>query len=72
MVPCAFPLHISRMNDQLMTFDEFRVSHDDALRVQRENLRDDQHASELLRDAGTGKGWAEWPQAESPAGVGVW
>ena len=72
MVPCTSPPQIARMADKLMTFDEFRVSHDDVLLAQRENLRDDARAGDLLREAGSAKGWAEWPTAESAHGVGVW
>ena len=61
------------MADKLMTFDEFRVSHDDALRSQREHLHDDDRAQDVLREAGAAKGWVEWPSVEtSRRGVGVW
>ncbi len=48
---------------KLPTFDEFRTSHHDALRTQREHLRDDAHANDILREAGAAKGWPEWPNA---------
>ena len=51
------------MSDQLMTFDEFRLSNHDTLRAQREQLRDDERAAGILRDAAAAKGWAEWPNA---------
>ena len=61
MVPCAFPPDIAGMHERLMTFEEFRLSHHDALRTQREHLRDDAHADDILREAAATKGWAEWP-----------
>jgi hypothetical protein len=65
MVPCAGPSDIAPMHDQLLTFDEFRTSHGDVLCAQREGLRDDARAEGILREAGTAKGWAEWPSAVS-------
>jgi hypothetical protein len=63
MVSCAAPADTGFMHDQLPTFDEFRTSHGDALRAQRDHLRDDASADDLLHDAGAARGWAEWPQA---------
>ena len=60
------------MTDKLMTFEEFRVSQDDALRAQRESLRDDERARGVLREASAARGWAEWPNADSSRWVGVW
>ncbi|MGZ5432070.1 MAG: hypothetical protein ACXW31_03540 [Thermoanaerobaculia bacterium] len=48
------------MSEKLMTFEEFRVSHDDALRAQRENLRDDAVAQDILRKASATRGWPVW------------
>ena len=63
MVPCAASPQIARMSEKLMTFEEFRLSHDDALRAQRETLHDDAVAQNVLRTASTAKGWSEWPNA---------
>ena len=47
-------------SDELLTFDEFRESQADALRAQRERLRDDVVADGVLRTAGATRGWAVW------------
>lgn len=60
MVPCAVSPQIARMSEKLMTFEEFRLSHDDALRVQREKLHDEAIAQAVLRKAGATRGWAVW------------
>ena len=49
------------MHERLMTFEEFRLSHHDALRTQREHLRDDARAHDIRREAAATKGWPEWP-----------
>ena len=56
--------HIAGMpkSEKVMTFDDFRVSHDDALRRQREHLRDDAVAKEVLREGGSGHGWIPWEE----------
>ena len=51
------------MAEKLMSFEQFRVSHDDALRRQREHLRDDARAADILNEAGSSLGWIEWPGA---------
>ena len=49
-------------SDKLLTFDEFRDSHGDALREQRENLRDDAAAEAVLREGARAKGWVVWQE----------
>lgn len=48
--------------EKLLTFDEFRTSHDDALQAQREHLRDDAAAEAILREGGSQSGWIPWPE----------
>ncbi len=48
---------------KLPTFDEFRASHHEVLRRQREHLHDDARANDVLREAGAAPGWPEWPNA---------
>ncbi|HEX6097352.1 MAG TPA: hypothetical protein VF432_13570 [Thermoanaerobaculia bacterium] len=48
------------MHDQLLTFDEFRTSHSDALCAQREGLRDDAAAEGILREGSASPGWIRW------------
>ena len=43
-----------------MSFEEFRVSEDEALRTQRERLQDDAVAAEVLADGGGASGWRQW------------
>ena len=46
--------------EKLMSFEEFRVSEDEALRTQRERLQDDAVAAEVLADGGGASGWRQW------------
>ena len=45
---------------RLITFEEFRTSHHDTLRRQREHLRDDSVAEKVLREGGASSGWIPW------------
>jgi hypothetical protein len=60
MVPCANRLDNASMHDQPMPFDEFRISHHAALQRQREHLRDDAVAEEILREGSAARGWVPW------------
>lgn len=45
-----------------MTFEEYRLSHRDTLRVQCEHLRDDAVAETILRESSARPGWVQWPE----------
>ncbi len=51
---------------RLITFEEFRTSHHDTLRRQREHLRDDSVAEKILRE-GTARlmRWVPWDGAHA-------
>lgn len=51
------------MAEKLMSFEQFRASHDETLRRQREHLRDDGRAADLLRETSALQRWIEWPSA---------
>jgi hypothetical protein len=46
--------------EKLLTFDQFRTSHGDALQVQREHLRDDAAAEAILREGSSSSDWTPW------------
>lgn len=68
-VPLDFPWLRGRRRPRLdamskiekpMTFEEFRVSHHDALQAQREHLADDAVAETVLRERGAAADWTPW------------
>lgn len=46
---------------EMLPFEKFRLTHEDALRHQRETLRDEALAEEVLRAGDTSRGWSNWP-----------
>ena len=51
------------MSDKLMTFDEYRTSHLEALRRQREHLRSDAVADQILNGEISWVQWVPWDDA---------
>lgn len=47
-------------NESPLPFEEFRLSAEDALRRQRELLRDEDVANEILAEGGGMSGWRQW------------
>ncbi len=43
-----------------ITFEEFRLSHHDALQAQREHMRDEAVAETILREGSDTQGWIPW------------
>lgn len=54
-------------NRELLTFEEYRLAHDEALRRQRERLENDEIANEVLAGGGTLGGWIPWDNVFAPA-----
>jgi hypothetical protein len=67
---CAAQADIAHMAEtKMQTFEEFRFSHDDSLRAQRETLRDDAAATAVLSAGSVLVGWVPWDGfAFAPAG----
>ena len=58
----AGPAQIADMPniEKPITFEEFRASQEDALLRQREVLRDEKVAQEILAEGGGMSGWRQW------------
>ena len=52
---------------ELLTFEEFRLTHDDTLRRQRETLENEAVADAVLQEGGSRSGWIPWSNEFAPA-----
>ena len=45
---------------ELLTFEQYRLAHEEALRRQRETLENGEIANEVLTQGGGTMGWRQW------------
>ena len=55
------------INGELLTFEEYRHVHEEALRRQRESLENEGIADAILAEGGSMGGWIPWENAFAPA-----